>query len=93
MTIETAIGGLAALCTTISYFPQLKKCWQTGESGDLSLVMFAILAVGIALWAIYGVLKGDVVIAVANSVSLAFLLAIFYFKIREIFMSENPQLS
>jgi len=30
-------GGVAALCTTVSYFPQLKKCWQTGETGDLSL--------------------------------------------------------
>jgi uncharacterized protein with PQ loop repeat len=46
----TAVGGLAAFCTTLSYFPQLKKCWQTGHTGDLSLSMFLVLSLGVALW-------------------------------------------
>ena len=37
MDFTTAIGGAAAFCTTVSYVPQLKKCWETGEAGDLSL--------------------------------------------------------
>jgi MtN3 and saliva related transmembrane protein len=79
----TSIGSLAAVLTTISYFPQLKKCWETGHAGDLSLKMFLILSAGIALWAVYGFLKGDVVIIVANVVSLCLLLGILYFKLRE----------
>jgi MtN3 and saliva related transmembrane protein len=74
---------VAAFCTTVSYFPQLKKCWQTGHTGDLSLRMFSILAAGIAMWTLYGILKSDLVIIVANSVSLALLLGILYFKLRE----------
>ena len=64
MEINTIVGLAAAFCTTISYFPQLKKCWVTGSAGDLSLKMFSILATGIALWVTYGVLQGDFVIIV-----------------------------
>jgi len=83
MNFTTAIGLLAAFCTTVSYVPQLKKCWQTGSAGDLSLKMFLTLALGIALWIVYGVLQSDIVIILANSVSLLLLLGILVFKIRE----------
>jgi MtN3 and saliva related transmembrane protein len=78
---------MAALCTTASYIPQLKKCWETGSAGDLSLKMFSILAAGIALWVVYGVLQGDAVIILANSVSLVLLAGILYFRLREDFLS------
>jgi MtN3 and saliva related transmembrane protein len=42
MDMATVIGGLAAFCTTVSYVPQLKKCWETGHAGDLSIKMFLI---------------------------------------------------
>ena len=83
MDTTTAIGGFAAVCTTASYIPQLKKCWETGEAGDLSLKMFLILTAGIASWVVYGVLRKDWVIIAANSVSLCFLAGILYFKLRE----------
>jgi MtN3 and saliva related transmembrane protein len=83
MDFTTAIGGAAAFCTTVSYFPQLKKCWETGEAGDLSLTMFLILATGVAFWAVYGVLKSDYVIIAANGISLCLLIGILYFKLRE----------
>jgi len=83
MDFTTIVGLVAAFCTTVSYYPQLKKCWQTGSAGDLSLKMFLTLGAGVALWIVYGVLKSDVVIILANVVSLALLLGILYFKIRE----------
>ncbi len=43
MDFTTLIGLLAAFCTTVSYYPQLKKCWATGSAGDLSLKMFITL--------------------------------------------------
>jgi MtN3 and saliva related transmembrane protein len=83
MNLTTMIGLAAALCTTVSYVPQLKKCWETGSADDLSLRMFLILASGITLWVVYGVLQGDAVIILANSMSLVFLAGILYFKLRE----------
>jgi len=83
MDLTTVIGFAAACGTTASYFPQLYKCWTTGKAGDLSFRMFLILAGGIALWVVYGVLKSDVIIILANSVSLCCLAGILFFKIKE----------
>jgi MtN3 and saliva related transmembrane protein len=81
--MNSAVGFFAALCTTVSYFPQLKKCWDTGSAGDLSLTMFLTLTVGVATWIGYGFLQRDLVIIVANAVSLVLLLGILYFKLKE----------
>jgi MtN3 and saliva related transmembrane protein len=80
--METAIGLAAALCTTVSYAPQVMKCWRTGEADDLSLRMFLILGAGLSLWVVYGVLRSDWVIVGANTVSVAMLSIIVYFRIR-----------
>lgn len=84
MTLATLIGLVAAFCTTISYVPQIRKIWATGETHDISLKMFLILATGIALWVGYGVLQGDAVIILANSASLVFLSVILFFKLRNV---------
>ncbi len=81
--LETLIGGTAAFCTTVSYIPQLRKCWTTGETGDLSLKMLLLLAAGLSLWMVYGFMRGDMVIVIANGVSLTLLGCILYFKLRE----------
>ena len=83
ITITTLVGLAAACCTTASYIPQLKKCWDTGETKDLSFKMLLILFSGIAFWVVYGILQSDWVIILANSVSLALLAGILSFKLRE----------
>jgi MtN3 and saliva related transmembrane protein len=52
MDFTTTIELVAAICTTASYYPQLRKCWETGSAGDLSLKMFLTLAAGAALWVV-----------------------------------------
>ena len=47
--LDSLIGAAAAFCTTVSYIPQLKKVWTTGETGDLSLKMLLLLAAVLAL--------------------------------------------
>lgn len=84
LTLETLIGFAAAAGTTFSYLPQVRKCWKTGATGDLSLKMLLLLATGISLWVVYGFLKGDMVIIGANAVSLLFLSNILFFKVREL---------
>lgn len=86
--VETLVGTAAALCTTASYVPQLKKCWVTGETQDISLKMLLLLASGLALWIMYGFMRSDVVIVLANGVSIALLACILYFKLRELSLSE-----
>lgn len=83
MDLETATGLLAALLTTASNVPQLRKVWITKSAGDLSLKAFSALALGVAVWAIYGIMRDDWVIVLANVVSLACLLGILAIKLRE----------
>lgn len=83
MDFITATGIVAAVLTTLSNVPQLKKCWQTQSAGDLSLKGFSALAAGVAVWVAYGAMRGDWVIVGANVVSLACLLGILAIKLRE----------
>ncbi|AMN40446.1 Cystinosin/ERS1p repeat protein [Rhodoplanes sp. Z2-YC6860] len=83
MDLTTAVGGFAAAWTTISYFPQLKKCWETGETGDLSIGMLITLIAGLSTWVVYGILRGDVVVITANCISVCLLSAISAFKVKE----------
>jgi MtN3 and saliva related transmembrane protein len=57
---------VAALCTTLSDVPQVRKTWATGETSDLSLRMPLLLISGLTLWCIYGLLRSDMVIVIAN---------------------------
>ena len=83
MLLETFVGAAAAFCTTVSYIPQLKKVWETGETGDLSLKMLLFLAAGLGLWIVYGLMRADFVIIAANAISVTLLSCIIFFKLRE----------
>ena len=80
-TIATVIGLTAAVCTTAANLPQLKKAWVTGQTDDLSLKTLLLFGSGLVLWIIYGVLQKDVVIMLANGISLLILSAILYLKV------------
>jgi len=80
-TIATVIGLTAAVCTTAANLPQLKKAWATGQTDDLSLKTLLLFGSGLVLWIIYGVLQRDVVIMLANGISLLILSAILYLKV------------
>lgn len=69
-TFVTVVGLTAAVCTTGAILPQLKKAWTTGQTDDISMNMLLVLASGLALWVAYGVLKADLVIILANGISL-----------------------
>lgn len=79
----TIIGLLAAALTSLSYIPQVKKALPRGSTEDLSSKMLGVLAAGLTLWIGYGILKGDNVIIIANSVGLSLVTALIGFKIRD----------
>jgi MtN3 and saliva related transmembrane protein len=78
------IGVLAAILTSLSYIPQVRKAWPRGSTRDLSLRMLAVLTSGLLLWVVYGFLKGDWVIVVANCVGALLSGSVLAFKIRDI---------
>ena len=82
-TFTWVIGLAAAVCTTAANLPQLKKAWTTGQTDDISLKMLLLFACGLGLWVVYGLLQDDVIIILANGVSLALLGALMYLKLRQ----------
>jgi MtN3 and saliva related transmembrane protein len=80
-TVATVIGLAAAICTTAANLPQLKKAWTTGQTDDISLKMLLLLACGLGLWVVYGVLQKDIIIILANAISLALLVGLVWLKL------------
>jgi len=77
-----ALGLAAGTCTTISLFPQVERIWRTKSAGDLSLLMFTIFGLGLILWLAYGIFTHSLSVIVANSVSLAAVVAILILALR-----------
>lgn len=69
----TTVGLIAGVLTTGCWLPQVLRSWRTRSTKDLSWVYLIVIILGITLWGIYGVLRADVAIILANSVTLGFL--------------------
>ena len=82
MNSITLLGILAGVLTTVSFAPQVIKSWRTRHTRDVSLGMFCILCLGLALWIVYGVLLKDLPLILANGVTLALAASILALKIR-----------
>jgi len=77
------IFGLAAgVCTTFAFLPQLLRVWKLKEARDLSLTTFVVFTLGVLLWLIYGIMKQDVAVILANMLTFVFASIILFFKIR-----------
>lgn len=78
----TILGLVAGTLTTLSFLPQLLKAWKSRSTHDISIGMFLLLAVGIMLWIVYGIVTADVPVIVANTVTLVFVSLILALKLR-----------
>ncbi|NJN10105.1 MAG: SemiSWEET transporter [Richelia sp. RM2_1_2] len=76
------VGLLAATLTTSAFLPQMIKTWRTKSAKDVSYTMLITFIIGIFLWLIYGILRQDIAIILANAFTLLFNLTILYLKIK-----------
>lgn len=65
------IGFAAAALTTVAFVPQAAKSWTTRDLSGISLSMYGLFTLGVALWLCYGVLLGSWPIIIANAITLA----------------------
>ena len=77
-----AIGSCAAVCTTVSFVPQLIRVWRRKSADDISLIMFLLFSFGVFCWLIYGIGLGSVPMIAANAVTLTLALGILFLKLR-----------
>jgi len=76
----TIIGLVGAFCTTISFLPQVIKTLKTRKTRDISLLMYVVLAVGLLLWFVYGLIIKDLPIIVANAITFSLVIIVLILK-------------
>lgn len=81
-SVVTILGLVAGTLTTLSFLPQLLKAWKSRSTHDISIGMFSMLAVGVLLWLIYGLVTADIPVIAANAITLVFVALILALKLR-----------
>lgn len=80
--IANWIGTAAALCSMISFAPQIAKIWREQDASSVSLRMYVVTVTGFALWTAYGVLTKSWPIVGSNIVCLGMSATILALKWR-----------
>ena len=76
------IGTLAACLTTASFVPQAWLSFKTRDVSGISLSMYSVFTIGVALWLAYGLLLHSWPMIVANVITLLLALMILGMKLR-----------
>jgi MtN3 and saliva related transmembrane protein len=82
MNFVQLLGLSAGMLTTIAFLPQVIKTWKSRSAKDLSLGMFSLFCLGVALWLAYGVLVSDIPVIAANMLTLMLASTLLFFKLR-----------
>lgn len=75
------LGLVATVFTTSSFVPQVWTTWKSKDVSGISLPTYLIITIGLFLWLVYGILKGDMPLMVANAVMVVLTAAITIMKI------------
>lgn len=77
------MGLIAGVLTTACWLPQMLKSWRSRSTRDFSWLYLIVLTTGVSMWAIYGILRQDPAVIIANVVTVAFLLFLVVIKLGE----------
>ncbi len=75
------IGYIAATLTTVSFVPQAWHTFSTKDVNGISLGMYSVFTVGIALWLAYGLMLNAWPIVIANTITLVLASLILVMKL------------
>lgn len=83
--METVIGIVAGILTSVSMVPQLIKVIKEKDVVNLSPMMIGVLLAGVSLWVVYGLILTEwpIIISNAFSVLVNTTLLICYFIFRK----------
>ena len=82
MDLTELIGFTAAFLTTVAFLPQTLLVLRTRDVSGVSLGMYSLFCAGIALWLVYGLLKGAWPLIIANLITLGLSSSILVMRIR-----------
>ena len=85
MMIEL-LGLLAGVIGIIAWIPQIIQVWVHKRHDGLSLTTFAVVAIALSLWLVYGILVNSLAMVAANIMTLTVIGIVFFgvLKLRRI---------
>ena len=78
----TTLGLVAGALTSIAAVPQLVKTLRTRHARDISVWQPLLLAIGVGLWLVYGMLIHDTPLIISNIVPLICNIMLTILKLR-----------
>jgi MtN3 and saliva related transmembrane protein len=78
------LGYGAAALTTAAFVPQAVQSWVSRDLSGVSLAMYGLFTLGVALWLAYGIAIGSWPVIVANAVTLALASVVLALKLRSL---------
>jgi MtN3 and saliva related transmembrane protein len=82
MEVESIVGYAAAALTTLSFVPQAWSTFRTRDVSGISLSMYSLFTLGVATWLLYGAMRHDLPVIVANGITLALAATVLALKLR-----------
>ncbi|HEC72109.1 MAG TPA: hypothetical protein ENI36_00730, partial [Thermoplasmatales archaeon] len=73
-------GLIAGGVTSIGFLPQIIKGYKTKKLDDVSIYMPVVLAIGMALWFLYGFLIEAIAVMIANAFGILCCLILIIMK-------------
>jgi MtN3 and saliva related transmembrane protein len=76
------VGYAAGFLATAAFVPQVAKTFKARSARDISLGMYVLFCLGVALWLVYGLLIASWPVIVSNTVTLVLSGAVLVLKLR-----------
>jgi len=70
------IGLLAGFIGVFGWYPQVRRVWVDKRADGVSVPTFTVIAISLALWLTYGILKNLIAIIIANIFALIMITSI-----------------
>ena len=76
------IGIIAGILVLSSFIPQLHKAYKTKRMSDVSIYLMGLIASGMFLWVIYGIVRRDPVIIGTNAAGFVLNIILMILKLK-----------
>jgi MtN3 and saliva related transmembrane protein len=82
LDLRDLVGYAAATLTTAAFVPQVVKSWRTRDLSGVSLTMYGLFSLGVALWLAYGIILAAWPVIIANAITLVLAGGVLVLKLR-----------
>jgi len=90
MQASDVLGYVAATLTTVSFVPQAWRTFRTKDVRGISLKMYTLFTLGVAVWLAYGIVLGEVPMMVANTATLLLAIPVLVMRVRYAAARQGP---